>query len=100
MAPKGKGWRIDRQGYIQVRTKAGRELAQHRLFVEKHLGRKLRKTEIVHHLNGNKSDNRLENLAVYDSREHKKHHARILVELLALREENKWLREQLAASVR
>lgn len=42
----------------------------HRITMEKFLKRKLNKNEIVHHINGNKTDNRLENLEVMSSRDH------------------------------
>jgi len=47
----------DKRGYIR----------EHRMVMEMHLGRALRPGEVVHHLNGDKIDNRIENLEVCDS---------------------------------
>lgn len=51
----------DAAGYVKERTLDGWEL-QHRLVVGRAIGRPLRANEAVHHKNGIKQDNRLENL--------------------------------------
>ena len=56
----------DRNGFV----------LEHRLVMERHVGRILSDDEIVHHKNEDKSDNRLENLQIMTRAEHLRHHMR------------------------
>lgn len=47
---------------------------EHRVVIENNIGRLLTALEVVHHLNGNKKDNRVENLEVLDCAEHSRLH--------------------------
>jgi hypothetical protein len=75
-AGTGKGW-IDQRGYrwIYVR-RYGARVAQreHRMVMERHLGRALEPEELVHHINGDRSDNRIENLRLEPWGEHTTEH--------------------------
>lgn len=61
--------------YVKVRI-GNKCFSEHRLVAEKMLGRALTPKEVVHHINGDPSDNRAENLYVCrDQAEHLKIHA-------------------------
>lgn len=59
----GSTW-IDPHGYVLIKDRDDCKhwRRQHILIMEEEIGRKLKKEEIVHHINGVRSDNRIENL--------------------------------------
>lgn len=60
-----------------IRTRKALDVAEHRLVAEKMIGRFINKDEDVHHINGNKTDNRPENLMVLSHSDHMKLHKQL-----------------------
>lgn len=61
------------RGYIRIKLN-GRKVLEHVLVMEQHIGRRLGPDECVHHINGNHSDNRLDNLQLMTKSEHARLH--------------------------
>jgi len=76
-----KGGRIKNGDYITIPCKdhpnANKDgyIMEHRLVMEKHLRRRLKRQEVVHHINGIKDENELENLMLFpNEKAHQKYH--------------------------
>ena len=52
----------------------GKKMDEHRYIMEQHLGRKLTRYEVVHHKDGDKSNNDIENLELTSLSEHTRQH--------------------------
>jgi hypothetical protein len=61
----GDGSSLTKGGYRRIRLGPNNWILEHRHVMEQGLGRKLLRTEQVHHKNGNRVDNRIENLELW-----------------------------------
>jgi len=68
------GKRKNKQGYTLICVATGNRRAiyqsEHRIVMEEEIGRKLEKWECIHHKNGIKDDNRIENLVIVVNKKH------------------------------
>jgi hypothetical protein len=105
LAPRWKGGRcVSRSGYVFVYcpghpcSTTNGYAAEHRRVMSDALGRKLARNEEVHHIDGNKANNSLDNLSVIKKGKHQRLHAKVHRELLALRKEVERLRGDLTSA--
>lgn len=66
--------KVNRYGYRKIKLAEHVWMDEHRHVMANHLGRELKQSEIVHHKNGDKLDNRIENLELLTISEHMRHH--------------------------
>lgn len=72
------GRHIDKYGYVRISCKRmykkDHREREHRLIMETELGRRLLTSEIIHHIDGDKTNNELANLFLSDNSAHQKAH--------------------------
>jgi len=74
---KGVRYYYDKRGYRFVKVSGKREREEHRVVIEEHIKRKLKTNETVHHIDGDKLNNNLDNLLLCGNNQHSKIHANL-----------------------
>ena len=82
------GRKKTKDGYIYIYSPThpfktvNNQILEHRLVMEKHLGRYLTSEEVVHHENEIRDDNRIENLRLFvNQQEHEKYHKKECIQV-------------------
>lgn len=78
-------------GYTFIKVGRRKYKQEHRIVMEKLLGRELGRREVVHHINGNRADNRPENLTIMSQSEHVRTHS---PEVMGLAGRKAWLEKR------
>ena len=77
-----KGYFVNKNGYVLIwrpdhpDALSNGMMREHRYVMSEHLGRRLEPDEHVHHKNGNRQDNRVENLELLHRKSHPSKHFR------------------------
>jgi len=83
--PKWKGGKFKSHGYLYILkqnhpfAKTNGYILEHRLVMEKKIGRYLKPSEIIHHINGIKDDNNINNLVITNRNKHLTLHREITI---------------------
>lgn len=74
--PDWKGGKTTRCGYVQISSKSicEKKKSEHQIVMENYIGRELHENEVVHHIDGDKKNNSILNLALMDRAAHARLH--------------------------
>lgn len=75
--PDWKGGKTISQGYVEISSRAiqPKRKREHQIVMESYIGRELKANEVIHHIDGNKQNNNINNLALMDRSAHARLHS-------------------------